>query len=119
MVDSASPSFEVAHVGVNCGTPAAAIGLAEGLFRAFGLASRIGNSSVFVGREIELMKGPARGAMGHIALATASIEDALVALEARGIRSLPETEKRGEDGRLSVVYLDFEAGGFAVHLVRK
>ena len=66
---------------------------------------------------IEVMKSPFRGSMGHIGLKCWSIERALAYLGQFGIHGVEETAKK-DKGKLSVIYLDKEIGGFALHLVR-
>jgi 2-dehydro-3-deoxyphosphogluconate aldolase/(4S)-4-hydroxy-2-oxoglutarate aldolase len=63
------------------------------------------------------MKGPFRGTKGHIGLTCWNVERALAYLERFGFRGVPETAKT-EKGKLKVIYLDREIGGFAVHLIR-
>ena len=87
------------------------------LFAPFGFAPKAGNSSIFNDTVIEVMKAPMRGEKGHIGLKCWNIERALAYLEQFGFHGVEETAKR-ENGRLSVIYLDQEIGGFAVHLLR-
>lgn len=108
--------FELAHIGINQDNPEAASATAN-LFSSFGFSPKEGNSSIFCGTSIEVMKQPFRGEMGHIAFRCRSIERALAYLETKGFTGVQETAK-SDNGTLSVIYLDPEIGGFAVHLLR-
>lgn len=108
--------FSFAHVGINSKDDAEAKKTA-GLFELFGFAAKEGNSSIFNSTIVEVMKSPFRGTNGHIGLKCWNIERALAYLEQFGFKGVEETAKR-EKGKLSVIYLDKEIGGFAVHLVK-
>ena len=111
--------FEVKHVGINMESEEAAIALADSLGAAFGFAKKVGNSSVFSSSGIEIMKKKYLGAMGHIAVATNSVERAVYHLERRGFEMDWDTCKKKPDGTINALYLKGEFGGFAVHLVKK
>lgn len=108
--------FSFAHVGINQADETEATATAN-LFAHFGFTPKSGNSSIFNDTIIEVMKSPMRGTKGHLGLKCWNIERALAYLEQFGFRGVEETAKR-ENNRLSVIYLDREIGGFAVHLVR-
>jgi len=108
--------FSFAHVGINQKDDKTAADTAA-LFGLFGFAPKDGNSSIFNGTVIEVMKSPFRGDKGHIGLKCWNIERALAYLEQFGFHGVEETAKT-EKGKLSVIYLDKEIGGFAMHLVR-
>jgi len=108
--------FSFAHMGINQDSEAEA-GATASLFALLGLASKPGNSSIFSGPSIEVMKSPFRGAKGHIGFTCCNIERALSYLGQYGFHGVEETAKR-EKGRLSVIYLDKEIGGFAIHLLK-
>lgn len=108
--------FSFAHVGINSSTEAEATDTAA-LFALFGFAQKIGNSSIFNDTVIEVMKSPFRGTKGHIGFKCWNIERALVWLAHYGFHGVEETAKYAK-GKLSVIYLDREIGGFAIHLVR-
>lgn len=111
--------FTLMHVGINESDEAAAENTAGAFEKMFGFAKKSGNSSVFAGSGIEVMKAPYLGANGHIAIGTNYIERAVYHLEKRGVSFDKETEKRDAKGNLKAVYLKGEFGGFAVHLVQK
>lgn len=110
--------FEVVHLGIN-GEDADAAQSAARLFQdLFGFPIKCGNSSIFAGGGIEIMKSPFRGAHGHIAVGTRSIPRAIQALEAAGFSAdLSSAKYRGE--QMTAVYLNQEAADFAIHLVQK
>ena len=111
--------FEVAHVGVNLENGDEASAAADRYAQIFGFARKDGNSSIFAGTGVELMKSKYLGTMGHIAIRTNSIERAMYHLEQRGAKFNPDSAKKDEKGNLKAIYLDEEFGGFAVHLVQK
>jgi len=111
--------FEVAHVGINQPYEANAMGAADRFASFFGFEKKAGNSSVFVGTGIEIMKGAGLGANGHIAIRTNYINRAMAYLSRLGAEFDMDTAKYDEKGRLKAVYLKEEIGGFAVHLVQK
>jgi len=63
------------------------------------------------------MKFPFRGSSGHVGIKTYSIERALAYLGRFGFKGVEETAV-SEKGKLKVIYLDKEIGGFAVHLMK-
>lgn len=111
--------FSLAHIGINTDNEAQALSVAALFESMFGFNSVNGNSSVFAGKGIEVMKSQFKGKNGHIAIGTNSVERAVYHLEARGVSFDKSTEKRDASGRLKTVYLSGDFGGFAVHLVEK
>lgn len=111
--------FEVGHVGVNLDSEEDAGDAADRFAGYFGFARKDGNSSIFAGSGVEIMKSRYLGAMGHIAIRTNSIERAIFHLEQRGAKFNSDSAKRDDKGNLKAIYLDEEIGGFAVHLVQK
>ena len=110
--------FELRHVGINATSDEEAQGVAGSFEKLFGFAKKDGNSSVFAGTAIEVMKAPYLGAHGHIAIGTNYIERAVYHMELQGFEFDMDTAKY-KDGKLVAVYLKGEIGGFAVHLVQK
>ncbi|MBQ2824021.1 MAG: bifunctional 4-hydroxy-2-oxoglutarate aldolase/2-dehydro-3-deoxy-phosphogluconate aldolase [Oscillospiraceae bacterium] len=111
--------FELKHIGINENDEASAQSDAEKFDSIFGFTKKDGNSSVFAGTAIELMKSPYLGKNGHIAIGTNYIERAVYHLEKRGVEFDNDTAKRDAKGNLKAIYLKGEIGGFAVHLVQK
>lgn len=110
--------FELKHVGINCENEAQADAAADAFGKTFGFAKKTGNSSIFAGSYIEVMKTPYLGAKGHIAIGTNHIERAVSYLEVLGVAVDMETAKY-KDGKLATVYLKDEVAGFALHLLQK
>jgi len=115
---AAAMSFEVVHLGLNESSPEKAMAQAESFSSLFSFPVKDGNSSVFAGAGLEIMKSPYLGAHGHIAISTLSIPRAIAYLAGKGVGVRPETAKQ-KDGRTVAVYLDREFCGFAVHLLQK
>ena len=111
--------FETRHIGINMTSEAEAESLADQMEGIFGFPKRNGNLSFFAGNAIEVMKTPYLGKMGHIAIATNNVDRAVYHLKKRCVTFNMETAKYDEDGALTVVYLNGEYGGFAMHLARK
>ena len=109
----------LAHVGINCADEAQAEQTAKTLCALFDLEYKPGNSSIFAGSAVECNKAPGRGAMGHIAIGTNSVERAIYHLERRGVAIDHATCKTDAKGRAKAVYLEGDFGGFAIHLVQK
>jgi 2-dehydro-3-deoxyphosphogluconate aldolase/(4S)-4-hydroxy-2-oxoglutarate aldolase len=108
--------FTFAHMGINQANEDEAVKTAN-LFGLFGFAPKAGTSSIFNDTVIEVMKKPFRGTNGHIGLKCWNVERSLAYLEQFGFHGVQETAKI-EKGKLQVIYLDREIGGFAVHLIR-
>ncbi|MBP5651969.1 MAG: keto-hydroxyglutarate-aldolase/keto-deoxy-phosphogluconate aldolase, partial [Lachnospiraceae bacterium] len=87
--------------------------------KLFGFARKDGNSSIFAGTGVELMKSKYLGTMGHIAIRTNSVERAMYHLEQRGASFNMDSAKYDDNGAIKAVYLNEEFGGFAVHLMKK
>ncbi|MDR0554330.1 MAG: bifunctional 4-hydroxy-2-oxoglutarate aldolase/2-dehydro-3-deoxy-phosphogluconate aldolase [Treponema sp.] len=111
--------FSPAHIGINCPNPEEAAGAAKLFGALFGFPLRDGNSSIFAGEGIELMKAPGLGKNGHLAVAANSLYRAAAHLERRGFRFKPESVKKDAGGKITAIYLQDEIAGFAVHLLQK
>ncbi len=112
-------TYELAHVGVNAENEEEALAFAGLFAQMFGMQVKNGNSSVFAGTAVEVMKKNGPGRLGHIGVKTADCEAAIKDLEARGFEVDMSTAKYKPDGTLNAVYLKQDVGGFAVHIVRK
>jgi 2-dehydro-3-deoxyphosphogluconate aldolase/(4S)-4-hydroxy-2-oxoglutarate aldolase len=109
----------VVHIGINAGGEEAAMKAAR-LFNAlFGFAVKDGNSSVFAGESIEIVKQSAPGTHGHIAVGTNSIHRAVAYLERNGVVFDHANAKKDAKEKVVAVYCKEEILGFAVHLVQK
>ena len=112
--------FELAHIGVNAENADEAEKTAERFGYIFGMPAKAGNSSVFAGTALEVMKTPYLGRHGHIAVRTNYIDRAVNYLSTvLGVEFDESTAKKDAKGGLKAIYLKEEIGGFAVHLVQK
>ncbi len=109
--------FTLTHVGINLPDEKAAAGAADE-FAKFGMEINNGNSSIFMNKDIELMKTNYLGKNGHLAIKCNDIERAIYFLKDKGFTVNEETVKRDAKGKIKVCYLNEEIGGFAVHLVK-
>mgnify|MGYP000739098222 CR=1 FL=1 len=76
--------FKLLHVGVNNASEEAAASDSAKFATLLGQDVKVGNSSMFVGSLIEMMKNPGRGTCGHIAIQTNYLARAMYHLEKRG-----------------------------------
>ena len=111
--------FAVEHIGINETSEDNALATAGTLSALFGFAPKNGNSSVFAGKGIELMKSPYLGTHGHIAIGTNFIDRAVYHLEMQGAKFDYDTAKYDAKGKLKAIYLTGEFSGFAIHLVQR
>lgn len=111
--------FELAHIGINSRDSDDALEIAKLFSSAFAFTLNEGNSSVFAGAGIEVVKGNGLGRNGHIAVRTNSIIRAAAYLAKRGMEADMNSAKYNSAGRMTAVYLKGEMGGFAVHLLQK
>ncbi len=112
--------FELAHVGINAANEAEAQKAANRFAFLFAMPAKNGNSSIFAGTAVEVMKTPYLGKSGHIAIKTNYIERAMYYMEeVLGVEFDADSMKKDAKGKLKAIYLKEEIGGFAVHLVQK
>ena len=111
--------FELRHIGVNCEDEAAADSVASRYDELFGFTKKVGNSSIFADKYVEVMKTPYLGKNGHIAIAANSVDRAVAYLERQGFAFNPDTAKKDAKGKTAAIYLKDEIAGFAIHLVQK
>ena len=107
--------MKVLHVGINATGEEQALGWAEEFLKFFDLPTKNGNSSVFAGTLVEIMKGNGRGTVGHIAFGVNDVDKAVEYFKERGANPIEETRKV-VDCKTTFVYLDKEIAGFAIHL---
>ncbi|GHV84829.1 hypothetical protein AGMMS50230_04370 [Spirochaetia bacterium] len=111
--------FSVVHMGINTKNEDEAIRTAGSFGQLFGFHQKPGSGSVFAGDFLEVMKSPNYGTHGHIAVRVNSISKARYHLERQGYAFVNESIKKDAKGRMTVIYLKDEIGGFAVHLLQK
>jgi len=110
--------FEIRHVGINMANEQEADSVAGAFERMFGFTRKTGNLSIFAGTAIEVMKSPYLGTHGHIAISTNYIERAVFHMELQGFEFDKDTA-RYDNGKMTIMYLKGEFGGYAVHLSQK
>ena len=112
--------LELRHIGINAENEDQAVKIAERFALLFGSEVKGGNSSIFAGKEIEVMKKPYLGTNGHIAIAVNSVERAVRYLEEHlGFTFDEDTAKYDDKKNIKAIYLNEEIGGFAIHLMQK
>ncbi|AEF85750.1 khg/kdpg family aldolase/carbohydrate kinase, pfkb family [Treponema primitia ZAS-2] len=111
--------FSVAHFGINTKNAETALKAANLFSALFGFTLKDGNSSIFASDNIEIMKETGLGANGHIGIGTNSLLRAIAWFERQGIKFNPGSAKKDNKGNITVIYLEEEIAGFAVHLVQR
>lgn len=111
--------FEILHIGVNCENEGEASDVAGKLCRLFGVPFDDRGGAIFTGTLFEVMKKKFRGENGHVAIATNSPDMARAHLEKLGFEFDESTASYTADGKLKVIYLKDDIGGFAFHLIQK
>jgi 2-dehydro-3-deoxyphosphogluconate aldolase / (4S)-4-hydroxy-2-oxoglutarate aldolase len=111
--------FEMGHVGINSNSEEEALSIAKLFGSLLNLPIKSGNSSIFSGSVIEVMKSPYLGKNGHIGIKTNSVLRAKRHLEGRGIKFKESSAKFDDKGSMTAIYIEQEIGGFAVHFAKK
>lgn len=111
--------FELRHIGINASDDAQADSVASSFEKLFGFTKKVGNTSIFAGTGIEVMKTPYLGSNGHIAIKTNYIDRAINYLESQGFEFDMDTAKYDSKNNMIAIYFKQEVGGFALHLVQK
>lgn len=108
----------IAHLGINSTNEVEAQGFADAFSDLLFLPIKEGRSSIFVQKDIEVMKEPFYGEKGHLAIRVRSLSRAVRYLTARGTEFRSETKICDSSGRMKAIYLEKEIAGFAIHLVQ-
>lgn len=111
--------FELKHIGINTNNEDEASSIADKFVSIFGFNKKIGNSSIFAGTGIEVLKSPFLGEHGHIAIQTNDVRRAIYHLSKKNIEIDMDTATYDKSGNFVAVYLAEDIGGFAVHLLQK
>jgi len=111
--------LEIAHVGINPTDGEDCNDISSKLGALMCTEPKVGNSSVFVGKDFEIMKKPYLGKNGHIAISTTDIKRAISFFKANGYEFDENTAKLNDKNQLMAIYFKCEIGGFAYHLVQK
>ena len=106
------------HLGVNCRDEDECRTAAATANALFGMPSDERSMSIFAGTPLEFMKAPGRGTMGHVAIATPSVDRAVYHLSRRGAKFDESSAQYEKDGSLKFIYIADEIAGFAYHLVK-
>ena len=109
--------FEFAHVGINSSDEKTAGSFVDTFRELYGLDGKEGNSSFFIGKEIEVVKSPFLGSHGHLAIKVNRMSLAKAYLERQGIPFDESTAKYKGD-KLVAIYLKEEMNGMAIHLLQ-
>lgn len=113
------PHFEFSHIGVNSNGICQAKNMSLFLTTMFGLLENEGKDSIFLNKEIEVIKSIGLGKNGHIAFYTPDIKEAMLYLETKGITFNMDSAKYNENNEISIIYIEQEINGFAIHLTNK
>ncbi|MCR5100344.1 MAG: bifunctional 4-hydroxy-2-oxoglutarate aldolase/2-dehydro-3-deoxy-phosphogluconate aldolase [Butyrivibrio sp.] len=108
--------FKLKHVGINSANEDEANTTADCFDKLFGFTKKVGNSSIFAGTAVEVMKSKGRGTCGHIAIGTNNVDRAVYHLQRKGFKFDESSFGYDAQGHLKVAYLADEIGGFGVHL---
>jgi len=111
--------FTLAHIGIGTKSGDDAMKAANFFGAMFGFPVKDGNSSIFAGDCIEVLKTAAPGANGHIAIGTNSVARAVAYLESAGVTFDHANAKKDAKGNVFAIYMKDEVLGFAVHLLQK
>lgn len=110
--------FGVKHIGINSANETVAKKTAELFSKIFGFPIVEIPISYFCGKGVEVMKYDGEGRLGHIAVATNDMDRAIAYMKRNGIALDEDSITRDEAGRIKLIYLKEDFGGFAVHLAR-
>lgn len=110
--------MKIKHIGINHKDDAEAYKTA-GLLTKF-LMSDIDDheKGMFIDSKFELLKFNGRGEKGHVAVSTNFPDRAKTYLESQGFEFDESSAQYDKDGRLNVIYLKDDIGGFAFHLIK-
>ena len=95
--------LELAHVGINLPDADAAANVADE-FAKLGLEIKNGNSSIFMNKEIEVMKKNYLGKNGHLAFRCYDLERTVYFLKNKGFTVKEDTVAYDAKGRMKVCY---------------
>ncbi len=110
--------FGVKHIGINSADEAEAKKTANLFATVFGFDIHEIPISYFCGSGVEVMKYNGEGRLGHIAVATKDMDRAIAYLKRNGIELDESSIMLDEAGKIKLIYLKQDFGGFAVHLAR-
>ena len=107
------------HIGLNAANKGDALVLAQAFCQLLGCPVEEKPASVYAGPSVEVMAGGGRGEKGHLGFVTPNLAQTMAEFKARGIAFDETSGKYTSDGKLRLIYLQGELGGFAIHLMEK
>jgi len=111
--------FQMVRVGINSENEEAADKMANTFASLFGFQSAKGDSSIFSGDNIEIIKSSFYGKNGSITIATNSVFRAMAYFQRAGVDIKNESIKTDGKGNPVIAYLKEEIGGFAICLTKR
>ncbi len=109
--------LSLAHIGLNTPSEKDALDVAS-QFEKLGMTVNNGNSSVFMNKEIEIMKKMYFGKNGHIGFKCYDVERTAYFFEKQGFTVNKDTVTYDAKGNMKFCYFNEEIGGFAFHIVK-
>lgn len=110
------PEFSFSHIGINNDNINECKNMSIFLANMFGLEENEKKNSIFMSKDIEVLKSKGFGKNGHIGFYTPDIKVAMKYLEDKGASFNFESAKLNENGEIILIYLNEEINGFAIHL---
>ncbi len=111
--------FQLQHIGINESNEEEARRVTAFLHAVFGFPLRETSSAIFANEQIEIMKSPGRGRLGHFAVGTSDVAKAQLFLESQGISFDESSASYNVAGEKIVIYAREELSGFAWHLIKR
>ena len=118
-MDISKFDFELAHIGINQDNDKEALKTAQILKDLFGFETRETSGSIFSNEQFEIMKMPYLGELGHIAIRTSHIDEAIDYLKSQAIDFDESSAIKSDDGKINAIYFKEDIAGFRFHLVRR
>lgn len=109
-------NLKLAHVGINSIEQSEQCAKVLNEFSNGTLDERV--NSIFVG-DVELMKNPVYGKVGHLAYSTSNVDRAVSYLRQAGFTFDEKSAIYDANGHLTFIYAKEEVHGFALHLVKE
>jgi 2-dehydro-3-deoxyphosphogluconate aldolase / (4S)-4-hydroxy-2-oxoglutarate aldolase len=108
--------FELGHIGINNANESEARKAAELLSRLFGFGTAEVPYAINVNEQIQVLKQPGRGPLGHFSINTNNVAGAKKFLEEKGVAFDEHTCRYTDDGTLWKVWAHDPIDGFSWHL---
>lgn len=111
--------YQLAHVGMNCHDEKESLAVAKLFELAFGWKVQELSANNFASTYIETLDEPYLGKHGHLSILCDNIEEAMKEMESKGFHILEESKRYTDSGKLRLVYLAEDFGGFSLHLTQR